>query len=71
LNNLLFTVGADKARGVTGRQAFVEIQIHQRQIRAFNEEKHAHDHYDFFRSLLGGSYASTAPCPSRWLRPSL
>ena len=35
---------------------FGELQVHHREIRDFNEESHAHDAYEFFRTELGGSY---------------
>jgi hypothetical protein len=33
-----------------------ELQVHHRQIRKYNEESHAHDAYEYFRTELGGSY---------------
>ena len=33
-----------------------ELQVHHRQIRQYNEESHAHDVYEYFRTELGGSY---------------
>ena len=38
-----------------GRSAFTELQLHHRAIREYNEASHAHDHYDYFRSLLAGT----------------
>ena len=32
--------------------------MHQHNILAYNDASHAHDHYDYFRSLLEGSYAT-------------
>ena len=32
--------------------------MHHRAIRKWNDESHAHDHYEYFRSLLAGEYES-------------
>ena len=48
LNNLKLVSG--------GREAFAEVQVQHAEILRFNDAMHAHDHYNFFRSLLAGSY---------------
>ena len=55
LNNLRMTVTA--ADGST-RTAFAELQLHCREVLSYNDESHAHDHYDYFRSLLEARYDS-------------
>ena len=42
------------ARG--NKLAFVELQVHHARVYAHNENAHAHDPYEYFRSILGGSY---------------
>ncbi len=37
-------------------KGFLEVQTHHRDILALNEELHAHDHYNYFRSLLAETY---------------
>ena len=39
-----------------GREAFVEVQVQHQRILQYNNESHAHDHFDFFRSLLAATY---------------
>ena len=39
-----------------GLRLFAEVQVHQEAILSFNGTSHAHDHYDYFRSLLEASY---------------
>jgi hypothetical protein len=56
LNNLLMTVTCSD--GHVLRTSFVELQLHERSILKHNNDSHAHDHYDYFRSLLEGSYDS-------------
>ena len=55
LNNLRMTVTCSDG---TVRTSFVELQLHEKGILAHNNESKAHDHYDYFRSLLEGSYDS-------------
>ena len=38
------------------RSTFVELQVHHALVYAHNENSHAHDHYEYFRRILGGSY---------------
>eukprot|EP00966_Prymnesium_polylepis_P054970 1270685-Prymnesium_polylepis.1 len=38
------------------RSVFVELQVHHALVYAFNENAHAHGPYEYFRSILGGSY---------------
>eukprot|EP00966_Prymnesium_polylepis_P290282 6705693-Prymnesium_polylepis.2 len=39
-----------------GRSVFVELQVHHALVYTFNENAHAHSPYEYFRSVLGGSY---------------
>eukprot|EP00966_Prymnesium_polylepis_P223694 5175829-Prymnesium_polylepis.1 len=39
-----------------GRTVVTELQIHYRKILEYNDSAHAHDAYEFFRSLFGGAY---------------
>ena len=55
LNNLRMTVTCSDG---AVRTSFVELQLHEKGILAHNNESKAHDHYDYFRSLLEGSYDS-------------
>jgi hypothetical protein len=55
LNNIAVTV-EDISTGSTD-MAFAELQVHHNDILKCNDESHAHDHYDFFRSMLGGGYS--------------
>jgi hypothetical protein len=48
LNNLQLEFGS--------LSCFVELQVHHAQIYALNEAKHAHDHLDYWRAVLAGSY---------------
>ena len=50
LNNLSLTFG--------DRKAFAELQVQQTDVLAYNDQAHAHDHYNYFRSLLADKYAS-------------
>eukprot|EP00966_Prymnesium_polylepis_P035116 816262-Prymnesium_polylepis.1 len=38
------------------RSSFIELQVHHALVYAFNENEHAHDPYEYFRRILGGSY---------------
>ena len=38
-----------------GRVTFAELQVHHAAILEFNDESHAHDHYNFFRAKLRDS----------------
>ena len=42
----------------TRRASFVELQLHEKSILAHNNRSKAHDHYDYFRSLLEARYDS-------------
>ena len=42
----------------TRRASFVELQLHEKSILAHNNRSKAHDHYDYFRSLLEAKYDS-------------
>ena len=50
LNNLTLTHG--------DRRTYAELQVQQRDILAFNDAAHAHDHYNYFRSLLADTYTT-------------
>ena len=50
LNNIVLTYGS--------RRTFAELQVQQRDILAFNDAAHAHDHYNFFRSLFASRYTT-------------
>jgi len=39
-----------------GRVTFAEVQVHHAAILTYNDESHAHDHYNFFRAKLADSY---------------
>ena len=54
LNNLKMTVVCPD--GATTRATFAELQLHQRDILRYNDDEHAHDHYNYFRSLLANDY---------------
>ena len=41
-----------------GKVTFCEVQIHHARIREYNDEAHAHQYYEFFRSLLAGAYTT-------------
>jgi hypothetical protein len=49
LNNLALTYD--------GRRTFVELQVQHRDILNFNDDSHAHDHYNYFRTLLANNYS--------------
>ena len=51
LLNLRFFEDGEENKGM-----FVELQLHQKRILKYNEESHAHSHYDYFRSQLAASY---------------
>ena len=57
------------------RSAFFEIQLHHERILGYNDEAHAHDHYNYFRSRLADSYESgldaALVCPSPSARTDL
>ena len=55
LNNLLMTVTCSDGKV---RTTFVELQLHEKGILKHNNDNDAHDHYDYFRSLLESSYDS-------------
>ena len=48
LNNVLFVYGE--------RSTFAELQMHHQAILKYNDESHAHDHYNHFRSSLKDKY---------------
>ena len=48
LNNLVLEVGE--------RSVFVELQLHHEAIYKYNEDCHAHDKYNYFRSALRNKY---------------
>ena len=52
LNNLEWQVGPPGKE----RCVFVELQIHHGAIYKWNDESHAHDFYDYFRSMLANTY---------------
>ena len=39
-----------------GSRYFGEVQVHHKDILGYNDDSHAHDHYDFFRMLLADRY---------------
>ena len=39
-----------------GRTVFAEVQVHHAAILEYNDESHAHDHYNFFRARLADNY---------------
>ena len=43
-----------------GRAAFVELQVHQRDILVYNDASHAHGHYNYWRALLSAEYDQAA-----------
>lgn len=49
LNNLALTYA--------GRRTFVELQVQHSDILNFNDVSHAHDHYNYFRTLLADEYS--------------
>ena len=48
LNNVRFVYGE--------RSTFAELQMHHQAILKYNDESHAHDHYNHFRSSLKDKY---------------
>ena len=42
-----------------GGAAFAELQVQHQTILKYNDDSHAHDHYDFFRVQLAASYGPT------------
>ena len=44
-----------------GIRIFVELQLHHKLILKYNDESHAHDHYDFFRAHLANTYETRLP----------